>query len=224
MPRQAGLHISLSMKKLILLSFSTLFFLVACGAPKEAPTTSANPSSMPTSVDQAAPPAPGETVAVLKTNKGDIKIKFFSKQAPETVKNFLELSKKGFYDGLIFHRVIPDFMIQGGDPTGTGAGGETYKGPGTTLNAEFSSELKHIRGAVSMARKGNDINSATSQFFIVQNKAGAPFLDDQYTIFGQAFGGLAAVDAIANVERDAMDKPKEPVVIEKIELGPVHTP
>lgn len=148
-----------------------------------------------------------ETIAVLETTKGTIKIKFYPQFAPETVKNFLELSKKGFYNGLIFHRVIPNFMIQGGDPTGTGMGGETYRGPGTTLKAEIVPELKHIRGAVSMARKGNDINSATSQFFIVQNKDGADFLDGQYTIFGQVFEGMDVADAIVSEKRDTNDKP-----------------
>lgn len=165
---------------------------------------------------QTAPPAAGEQIAVITTNKGVIKFKFFPKIAPETVKNFTELAKKGFYDGLTFHRVIPDFMIQGGDPSGDGTGGETYKGPGTSLAQEFSREVSHIRGAVSMARKGNDVNSATSQFFIVQNKDGSTFLDNQYTLFGQVFEGFDAVDAIAKTPRDAGDKPLETVIIEKV--------
>ncbi|MBI2638577.1 peptidylprolyl isomerase [Candidatus Peregrinibacteria bacterium] len=166
--------------------------------------------------DQKAPPRSGERIAVIKTNKGVIKIQFFPQFAPETVKNFTELAKKGFYNGLKFHRVIPDFMIQGGDPLGTGTGGETYKGSGTTLKAEISDKLKHIRGAVSMARRGGDLNSATSQFFIVQNKNGVSSLDGQYTVFGQAFEGLDVVDVIANVKRDSDDVPLEDVIMESV--------
>lgn len=183
----------LRMKRLFLLVLTSVLLLSACGAEKF--------------IQTSMPPKSAETVATLETTKGAIKIKFYPQFAPETVKNFLELSKKSFYNGLIFHRVIPNFMIQGGDPTGTGMGGETYLGPGTTLQAEISPELKHIRGALSMARRGNDINSATSQFFIVQNKDGADFLDGEYTIFGQVFEGMDAVDAIVNEKRDANDKP-----------------
>lgn len=191
------------------LSLFSLFFLASC----------AN-SDMPINqtVNQAAAPLKGEQIAVIKTNKGVIKFKFFPEVAPETVKNFQELAKKGFYNGLIFHRVIPDFMIQGGDPAGNGTGGETYKGPGTALKAEFSDKLNHIRGAVSMARKGGDVDSATSQFFIVQNKAGANFLDGQYTIFGQTFEGLGVVDAIANAPRSENDMPKEKIIMESVTI------
>jgi peptidyl-prolyl cis-trans isomerase B (cyclophilin B) len=188
-----------------LLFLPILLFLTSCGS-------SAETSSM-AEINQTAPPKAEESIAVLQTNKGVIKFKFFPEIAPETVKNFTELAKRGFYNGLTFHRVIPDFMIQGGDPSGNGSGGETYKGPGTTLKAEFSTRVKHVRGIVSMARRGNDVNSASSQFFIVQNKSGADFLDNQYTIFGQVFEGMDVVDAIANVKRDAGDKPLEPVVI-----------
>lgn len=184
--------------------FASVLLLAACGAQKFTQT------SMPSESV--------ETIAVLETTKGTIKIKFYPQFAPETVKNFLELSKKGFYNGLIFHRVIPNFMIQGGDPTGTGMGGETYRGPGMTLKAEISPELKHIRGAVSMARKGNDINSATSQFFIVQNKDGADFLDGQYTIFGQVFEGMDVVNAIVSEKRDTNDKPFVSQVIKSVTI------
>lgn len=159
-----------------------------------------------------------EKIAILKTSKGVIKMKFFSDEAPETVKNFQELAKKGFFNGLTFHRVIPDFMIQGGDPTGTGAGGETYKGPGTSLPGEVSAKLHHVYGTVSMANKGGDPATATSQFFIVQNKKGTPFLDGGYTIFGQVFEGLDVVDQIANLERDKNDKPLTPVKMEEVTI------
>lgn len=170
------------------------------------------------SIDQTAGASPGESIAIVQTTKGIIKFRFFPAVAPETVKNFTELAKRGFYNKLTFHRVIPDFMIQGGDPSGDGSGGETYKGPGTTLKAEFSTRVKHVKGAVSMARRGNDADSASSQFFIVQNKDGAHFLDNQYTIFGQVFEGMDVVDAIANVQRDAGDKPLEPVVMESVTI------
>lgn len=167
--------------------------------------------------DQMSDPAAGEPVAIITTNKGAIKMKFFQTQAPETSKNFIELAKKGFFNGLTFHRVIPDFMIQGGDPKGDGTGGETYKGPGTTLRGEVSKELFHIRGAVAMANKG-DPNTASSQFFIVQNKSGARFLDGGYTIFGQVIDGMNVVDEIANTPRDAKDKPRSPIIMEKVEI------
>lgn len=202
------------------------FFLLlaACGTPssQDGATASSSqvsavnpPTSMDSTFDQAAPPQKDEQIAVLETSKGVVKIKFFPQYATETVKNFVELAKKGYFNGITFHRVIPDFMIQGGDPTGTGLNGETYKGPNTTLPAEISKDLHHIRGAVAMANKGGDPNTATSQFFIVQNKNGTPFLDGGYTIFGQAFEGLDVVDSIVSVPRDANDKPKTPVVIKK---------
>lgn len=168
--------------------------------------------------DQASPPKSGEQIAILETSKGTIKIKFFPEIAPETVKNFVELSRKGFYDSLTFHRVIPGFMIQGGDPLGSGLGGESYKGPGTTVKAEFSDKLEHIHGAVSMARKGDDINSASSQFFIVQNAQGFHQLDGDYTVFGQAYEGLDVVDTIVKVKRTSNDMPIEPVVIKKVTI------
>lgn len=175
---------------------------------------------MPT-FDQTAVPKKGDTIAIIETNMGTIKMQFFPQYAPETVNNFTTLAKKGFYNGLIFHRVIPDFMIQGGDPEGTGMGGETYKGKNTTLKAEIAPELHHILGAVSMARKGNDINSASSQFFIVQNKDGAPFLDRQYTVFGQVFEGLDVVDAIAKTDRDPSDKPFTDVTMKNVTIETV---
>lgn len=209
------------MKLRFLALILVLFSLSACGEAPIPPSPVPPPTPPAMTFDQTAPPKSGDQIALIKTNKGLIKLKFFPQFAPETVKNFTELAKKGFYNKLKFHRVIPDFMIQGGDPLGTGTGGETYKGPSTTLKAEITGDLKHIRGAVSMARKGNDLNSATSQFFIVQNKAGTPSLDGQYTIFGQALEGMDVVDAIAGVERDAMDAPLKPVVMESVTIQTV---
>lgn len=210
------------MKKIfILLSVLTLLFM-GCATKKNDANVSTDSTTSSTSMsssDQTSPPKSGEQIAIIETSKGTIKMKFFPDIAPETVKNFTELARKGFYDNLTFHRVIPDFMIQGGDPLGSGIGGESYKGPGTTVKAEFTDKLKHLRGTVSMARKGNDVNSASSQFFIVQNPDGVPFLDGQYTIFGQVYEGLDVVDAIVNVKRDSQDKPLEPVIMKKVTIS-----
>ncbi len=202
--------------------------LSACGTTDTASNSSTSNSNSASNTttsmsnnEQIALPVKGQHIATLTTSKGTIKIKFFPEYAPETVKNFEELSKKGFYNNLTFHRVIPGFMIQGGDPLGNGRGGETYKGPGTTLKGEVNPALHHVHGAVAMANKANP-NTASSQFYIVQNKTGAPFLDGGYTIFGQAYEGLDVVDAIANVERDSNDKPRTPVKILKVELSIVE--
>ncbi|OQQ94765.1 peptidylprolyl isomerase [Ligilactobacillus salivarius] len=178
--------------------------------------------------------------ATIKTNHGEIVIQLFPEQAPKTVENFVGLAKKGYYDGVIFHRVINDFMIQGGDPTGTGMGGESIWG--APFEDEFSNELFNIRGALSMANAGPATNG--SQFFIVQNQnvpaqmagqmeaagypkeiiaayenGGTPWLDHRHTVFGQVTSGMDVVDEIAAVERDMADKPKEDVVIETVEIA-----
>lgn len=165
---------------------------------------------------QTLPPQKGDSIITLETTYGVIKFKLFPELTPETAKNFIELSKKGFYDGLLFHRVIKDFMIQGGDPLGNGTGGETYKGPGTVLPDEISL-LRHIRGALSMANRGP--NTGTSQFFIVQAAAGTPWLDSKHTVFGQVFEGMDIIDAIANTAVGASDRPVNPVKIIKAEVG-----
>ena len=180
-------------------------------------------------------PASGEdTVAVMHTNMGDIYIKLFADKAPKTVKNFVTHAKNGYYNGLIFHRVIKDFMIQGGDPTGTGMGGESIYG--SSFEDEFDPSLHNLRGALSMANAGPNTNG--SQFFIVQAKAvpdnmidqmrsmpdfyekngGTPWLDFRHTVFGQVFEGMDTVDKIASVEVGAADKPVEDVVITSIEI------
>ena len=137
--------------------------------------------------------------ATIDTSVGQIKLDLFPKDAPQHVNSFVFLARDGFYNGVIFHRVIPGFMIQGGDPTGTGSGGPGYK-----IKAEFNAR-KHVRGTLSMART-NDPNSAGSQFFIMHGDA--PFLDRQYTAFGQVTSGLEVVDKIVNQPRDASDRPK----------------
>lgn len=191
---------------------------------------------------QTALPVSGDTVATMKTTLGDIKIKLFPKFAPKAVENFVTHAKNGYYNGLIFHRVIPDFMIQGGDPMGSGIGGESIWG--VPFEDEFAPELHNLRGALSMANSGPSTNG--SQFFIVQAKdapsqmieqmeqmtaeqgfppeatqsykelGGTPWLDFRHTVFGQVFEGMDVVDAIAAVKTGANDKPIEDVKINEI--------
>jgi peptidyl-prolyl cis-trans isomerase B (cyclophilin B) len=148
--------------------------------------------------------------ATLHTNHGAIEIELFEEEAPKTVGNFTKLAGEGFYDGVVFHRIIPDFMIQGGDPTGTGTGG-----PGYAFEDEFN-DHKVVRGALAMANAGPNTNG--SQFFIVTTEA-AHWLDGKHTVFGRVTGGMDVVDAIEQVETDGRDKPREDVVIERVELG-----
>ena len=181
----------------------------------------------------------GDTLVTLKTNYGDIKILMLPEAAPKTVENFVTHCKNGYYDGIIFHRVIKDFMIQGGDPTGTGSGGESIWG--REFEDEFSSEARNFRGALSMANAGPCTNG--SQFFIVQagpvderlftmlerqqgkhfpeeaikkycEVGGTPWLDGAHTVFGQVVEGMNVVDAIASVKTGPMDRPRMDVVIE----------
>ena len=193
-------------------------------------------------MNQLARPAAGETVAVMHTNMGDISIRLFPEHAPKTVENFVTHAKNGYYNGIIFHRVINDFMIQGGDPTGTGCGGESIWGH--NFKDEFTPELHNLRGALSMANAGPGTNG--SQFFIVQAKqvhprlleqmadlrdyfpedaenayrqvGGTPHLDYHHTVFGQVFDGMDVVDAIAAVKTNGSDKPLEDVVILGIDV------
>lgn len=181
------------------------------------------------------------TTATIKTNKGDITLQLFDKLAPKTVKNFVELAQDGYYDGVIFHRVIPNFMIQGGDPTGTGRGGKSIYGE--QFEDEFSDQLFNLRGALSMANAGPNTNG--SQFFIVtmnevpaqmvgqleavgfpaeiidayKERGGTPWLDNKHTVFGHLVAGEDVAQAIQNVKRDAADKPLEDVTIETIDIS-----
>lgn len=185
----------------------------------------------------------GDTVALMHTNMGDIKIKLFPKEAPKAVENFATHSKNGYYNGIVFHRVIKDFMIQGGDPTATGRGGESIWGE--NFDDEFDPALHNLRGALSMANAGPGTNG--SQFFIVQAKSvpdnmlsqmrgmadrgfpedivdayenlgGTPWLDFRHTVFGQVIDGMEVVDKIAETPVDSSDKPVDDVVIESIEI------
>lgn len=192
-------------------------------------------------IAQLEKPAKGEKIAVIQTNMGDIKIRLFPEVAPKAVENFISHAENGYYDGLIFHRVINDFMIQGGDPTGTGRGGESIYGH--SFEDEFDLSARNYRGALSMANAGPNTNG--SQFFIVQAKSvddglisqmeeladrgfpeevtenykkigGTPWLDFKHTVFGQVFEGMDVVDNIAQVKVGPQDKPVNDVIIEKI--------
>jgi peptidyl-prolyl cis-trans isomerase B (cyclophilin B) len=149
------------------------------------------------------------STAVMHTNHGDITLELFDEDAPKTVENFKKLAGDNFYDGVIFHRVIKDFMIQGGDPTGTGRGG-----PGYTFEDEFN-DNKIVRGALAMANAGPNTNG--SQFFIVTTDA-APWLDGKHTVFGRVADGMEVVDKIEGSETDQNDKPREEARIERVSL------
>jgi cyclophilin family peptidyl-prolyl cis-trans isomerase len=153
---------------------------------------------------------PRMTTATMHTSEGAIELELFAEDAPKTVENFTKLAADGFYDGLVFHRVIPDFMIQGGCPEGTGTGG-----PGYTFEDEFN-QHKVVRGALAMANAGPNTNG--SQFFIVTTDA-APWLDGKHTVFGQVTSGQDVAERIAQVDRDQRDKPKTDVVIERVTVG-----
>ena len=210
-------------------------FLISCKNDKV--------DDMKTAIEkQLSAPAKGEEVAVIKTNMGDITVKFFPEYAPKAVENFKTHARDGYYNGIIFHRVISDFMIQGGDPTGTGYYGESIWG--SKFEDEFTDALHNFRGALSMANSGK--NSNGSQFFIVQKGAasqteidkyksygyitdddvaakyaeigGTPWLDGAHTVFGQVISGLDIVDKIAAVSVNSKYKPLEDVVIQSIEI------
>jgi peptidyl-prolyl cis-trans isomerase B (cyclophilin B) len=148
--------------------------------------------------------------ATMTTNHGEIKLELFDDDAPKTVENFRTLAKDGFYDGLIFHRVIPDFMIQGGCPQGTGTGG-----PGYTFEDEFN-DHKVVRGALAMANAGPNTNG--SQFFVVTAES-APWLDGKHTVFGRVTDGMDVVDTIESQPTDARDRPRDEARIERLEVA-----
>src|SRR6266851_8818687 len=150
------------------------------------------------------------TNATLQTNHGAVEIELFDEDAPKTVENFKKLAQDGFYDGVIFHRVISDFMIQGGDPTGTGMGG-----PGYQFEDEFN-DRRVERGALAMANAGPNTNG--SQFFIV-TAAACPWLDGKHTVFGRVTSGLEVVDDISRVTKDSRDRPLDEVRIESVDVA-----
>ncbi|HEL9633320.1 TPA: peptidylprolyl isomerase [Streptococcus suis] len=261
------------MKKRLFFALASTILLTACASNSTTSTEQSSPSSssstLATTTDTTASSkyakdlayainnpdasfpqlssevAENEAAIKIKTTQGDITIKLFPEQAPLTVENFLTHAKNGYYNGTIFHRVIKDFMIQGGDPLGNGTGGESiWAGKGTTIDAgygfkdEISAFLYNIRGSLSMANAGAGTNG--SQFFINQNttdmssqlssskyptkiveaykNGGNPNLDGKHTVFGQVIEGMDIVDKIASVETDSSDKPKIDVKIEAIEI------
>ena len=193
-------------------------------------------------MNQLALPTTGEQVAIMHTSMGDISLRLFPEHAPKAVENFVTHAKNGYYNGIVFHRVIKDFMIQGGDPTATGCGGESIWGD--SFKDEFTPELHNLRGALSMANAGPGTNG--SQFFIVQadkvhpgllaqmaelrdyfpkacedayrQVGGTPHLDFHHTVFGQVYAGMDVVDAIAAVKTDGSDKPLSDVTILSIDI------
>ena len=214
----------------LVLACSLLF--AGCGTDKKE-----SGSKMPMQFQTPAQDAP---VAVMHTNQGDISLVLFPEKAPKACENFLTHAKDGYYDGVIFHRVIEGFMIQGGDPEGTGRGGQSIWG--RVFENEVSGDLRHFVGALSMANAGPNTNG--SQFFIVtgdkvdpslleqmeqlswpqeiikayREKGGSPHLDGGYSVFGQVIAGQEVADAISKVETSAGDKPKEDVVIQSIDV------
>jgi peptidyl-prolyl cis-trans isomerase B (cyclophilin B) len=240
------------LKKITAILCITIITLTGCSATKSGNAAKNTKAGATTKSDygleQLKMPEVGEEVAVMTTNKGTIKIKLFPKLAPKAVENFTTHAKEGYYNGLTFHRVMNDFMIQGGDPEGTGKGGQSIWGK--PFEDEFSLNLHNVRGALSMANSGQNTNG--SQFFIVQaksvdesllkqmaelnkaekskgyfsegfveaykNEGGTPWLDYVHTVFGQVFEGMDVVDAIAAVPTDEASKPKEAVIVEKLEM------
>lgn len=223
----------------ILFALFAVFVLAACGSTAdEAPANGQDEAGTPgeaASYPQLHEGVTEEIVADLNTSEGTIRLRLFPEIAPKAVENFLGHAEDGYYDGVIFHRVIEDFMLQSGDPTGSGRGGESIYGE--PFEDEFSDRLFNFRGALSMANAGPGTNG--SQFFIVQAPAvpegsvadypeeiaaayeemgGTPWLDGGHTVFGQVEEGMDVVDRIAAVEKNAQDKPLEDIVIESIEV------
>lgn len=217
------------------LLFGTYFYLLKSGQDEGVEKENETFPQLTTEV------LPGERLVELETSMGIIKIKLFPEQAPKTVENFITHSENGYYDGLTFHRILNDFMIQGGDPLGTGAGGESIYGE--FFEDEISPQLYNLRGALSMANMGVK-NTNSSQFFIVQRKhvdenqvkdlekanypqkiieaykanGGTPWLDQAHTVFGQVIEGMDVVDKIASVPADSQGKPNEDVLIKKVSV------
>jgi len=175
---------------------------------------------------QTDEPQNGETIAIITTNKGQMKLRLFPELVGGAAENFIELAKQGKYNNVPFHRVIKDFMIQGGDFTNkNGTGGHAAAGEGENIGDVYDPRLRHIRGALSWA-KTSAPNSIGSQFFIVHAEDGAHFLDhppdghshEGYTVFGQLYEGFGTLDAIAESKTDSRDKPKEEIIIESVEI------
>jgi peptidyl-prolyl cis-trans isomerase B (cyclophilin B) len=195
-------------KKIIgmMMAVALCLFLAACSGSDK---SSDSGSSKAIDYSNATNPV----AEILMSDGGVIKIELYPEAAPNTVNNFISLANSGFYDGLTFHRIIPGFMIQGGDPAGDGTGGPEYSIAGEFEDNGFENSLKHTRGVISMARSQSN-DSAGSQFFIMV--ADTQSLDGQYAAFGKVTEGLEIVDKIVSAERDSSDKPKEPIVMSKV--------
>ncbi len=198
----------------------TFVLVLGCGPKQPAPKPKAETEkeiTQPTPKQpEAVKPLSGKECMVIKVKDfGTIKIQLFAKEAPKNVANIVKLARSGFYDGLKFHRVIPNFVIQGGDPKGDGTGG-----PGYTIEAEINPSLKHLKGTVAMARLPDQVNpskaSSGSQFYICL--ASVPHLDGQYTIIGKVIEGLDVVDAIGKVQTGPRDMPVKDVIMEKVTI------
>ena len=208
------------MKKLLIFALALTLILAGCAAKEEA-TTAATEAVPADAVDATTVEKMNATITIK--DMGNIKLELYPSKAPQTVSNFTTLAREGFYDGLIFHRVIEGFMIQGGDPDGTGTGGPGYAIKGEFAENGFENDIKHERGVISMARKSKPMDSAGSQFFIMHQDAS--HLDGLYAAFGKVTSGMDIVDKIAMTQTNASDKPTTDVVIEKITIdGPVLTP
>lgn len=192
----------------IVLVLAFVAILAACGTTE----TKKEPAS---NTDYSKEVKENPVVTITMANDEKIVLELYPKVAPNTVANFVSLAKEGKYDGLIFHRVIPGFMIQGGDPSGNGTGGPGYTIDGEFSNNDFTNDLKHERGVISMARSG-DPNSAGSQFFIMVKESAN--LDGDYAAFGKVTKGMDVVDTIVNAPRDKADKPNSDQVMKKVEV------
>lgn len=207
--RNKGMYFMLSL-------LAIMVVLTGCGTAKDSEKTESNTTKeTQQEVDYASKVKENPIVTITMSNDEKIVIELEPTVAPNTVANFIALAKDGFYDGLIFHRVIPDFMIQGGDPKGNGTGGPDYSIDGEFSSNGFENNMKHERGVISMARS-DDPNSAGSQFFIMVKEAS--HLDGEYAAFGKVIEGMETVDAIVGAERDATNKPLEDQQMKKVEV------
>lgn len=201
-------------QRLTILSFIIPLLVFGCGEKKKTESIEEKPAVEDTTKKEepVTKEITGDELAVMKMKDGgEIVIKFYYKDAPKTVENFIKLARRGFYDGLTYHRIIPGFMVQGGDPLGTGTGNAGY-----TIDAEFNNR-SFKRGTLGMAR-GGDPNSASCQFFICLTREKCKHLDNQYTAFGEVIKGMDIVDKIAKIKTGANDKPLEPVIMESIKI------
>ncbi len=206
---------------LLFLAFVVILTTIGCGtqAPKDTTTPATSKDNTPTQSEAGIPTSKNNPiVTITMANDEQIKVELYPDVAPNTVKSFISLVKKGFYNGLIFHRVIPKFMIQGGDPSGNGTGGPGYGIKGEFTNNGFVNDLKHERGVISMGRTSQSKDSAGSQFFIMV--ATYPSLDKEYAAFGKVISGMETVDKIVNTPsgEKAKDKPNQDQVMKSVSV------